>query len=97
MPAWSCWRATPPTLEALPAIGRRCSRTNRARCGPTTIPTSSASCCARSSAGSVGRLLPWNVGVADHLLPARNLGRDHGSHLAGRAGANLLSHGFELG
>ena len=35
---------------AVAGTGRRCSRTGRARCGPTTIPTSSASCCARNSA-----------------------------------------------
>src|SRR5947207_13862301 len=52
MPAWWCWRATPPTPEASLEIGRRCSPTHRARCGPTIIPTFSESCCARNSAGS---------------------------------------------
>src|SRR3954471_16140071 len=52
MPASWCWRATPPMPEASRETGCRCSRIDRVRCGPTIIPTSSESCCARNLAGS---------------------------------------------
>src|SRR6266704_2287184 len=96
MPASWCSRATQPIPEPSLAIGHGYSRIVRPHCGPTIIPTSSVPCCARSSAGSAARLLPWDVGVADNLLPARDLGSDHGSHLAGRAGADLIAHSFQL-
>src|SRR3954451_3451524 len=54
MPASWCWRATPPMPEASRETGRRCSRIDRVRCGPTIIPTSSESCYARNLAGRAG-------------------------------------------